>query len=120
MPTEAGRVPLRVVIEQRDGREYWARRFGGETMRSQMRAVDDLIAERFGPFSMRMRLVAHPEGLDMNLVGGRFCGIPIPALLLPRVVAEERVDELGRHRFSVAIDLPLLGRLVAYRGYLAV
>ena len=40
--------------------------------------------------------------------------------LLPRIKAEERVDENGRHRFEVEIRLPLLGRLVAYRGYLRV
>ncbi len=120
MPVRSGRVPLRVVIEQREGREYWSRRFGNETMRTQMRAMDGLIVERFGPFSMRMRLEAHEDGIDMRLVGGACLGVPIPRWLLPRVTAEERVDERGRHLFRVDISLPLLGRLVAYAGHLDV
>lgn len=118
MPTIAGTVPVRVVIEQRDGEEYWSRNFAGKTMRSQMREAGGLIAESFGPFSIRMALVAHSEGLDMKRVDGRFFGIPIPGFLLPRIKAEERVDHQGRHLFHVEIDLPLLGRLVAYRGHL--
>lgn len=120
MPTRAGTVPVRVVIEQRNGREYWSRNFAGKIMRSQMREVGGLIAESFGPFSIRMRLVADASGLDMQRVDGSFLGIPIPTFLLPQIKAEERVDEEGRHLFDVEIDLPLLGRLVAYRGHLSV
>lgn len=120
MPVVAGTVPLRVVIEQRNGREYWSRHFAGKTMRSEMREVGGLIAESFGPFSIRMGLMAHAEGLDMERVDGRFLGVPIPSSLLPRIKAEERVDGEGKHLFLVEIDLPLLGRLVAYRGHLTI
>jgi len=120
MPVVAGEVPLRVVIEQRNGREYWSRHFAGKTMRSEMREIGGLIAESFGPFTIRMRLVAHADGLDMQRVDGRFLGMPIPSFLLPKIRAEERVDATGRHLFHVEIDLPLLGRLVAYRGHLTV
>lgn len=120
MPSQTGHVPLRVVIEQRDGREHWVRYFGEHTMRSEMWAEQGLLVERFGPFSMRMRLDARVDGLDMVLVAGRFFRLPIPAPLLPRVVAEERMDAEGRHRFAVSVNLPLFGRLMAYRGYLDV
>ena len=87
-------------------------------MRSEMREEGGLIAERFGPFSIRMRLLAHGAGLDMQRVDGRFLGLPIPAFLLPQITAEERVDMEGKHLFNVEIGVPLLGRLVAYRGHL--
>ena len=58
------------------------------------------------------------DGLDMQRVSGRIWNLPLPGMLLPRITAEERVDEGGRHRFEVDIGLPLFGRLVAYRGYL--
>jgi len=119
MPTVAGTVPVRVVIEQRQGREHWSRNFAGKVMRSEMREAGGLLAERFGPFSIRMRLVAHAAGLDMMRIDGRFLGVPIPVFLLPKIQAEERVDGGGRHLFTVEIDLPLLGRLVAYRGHLS-
>ena len=63
MPREASRVPVRVVIELRDGREYWTRFFDGRPMRSVMRkAGEGLIEERFGPVAIRMMLVARPNG----------------------------------------------------------
>ncbi len=119
LPTEEGRVPVRVVIESRDGREHWTRFFADKPMRSLMSAAPGgLIEEQFGPVSIRMKLVARPDGLDMERMSGRLWSIPIPRFLLPRIVAQERVDEAGRHRFEVEITLPTVGRLVAYRGYL--
>ncbi|HQZ14101.1 MAG TPA: DUF4166 domain-containing protein, partial [Devosia sp.] len=60
------------------------------------------------------------DGLDMVLVAGRLGRVPIPRMLLPRIRATERVDAEGRHVFDVEIGLPVLGRLVAYNGWLAV
>jgi hypothetical protein len=119
VPGEEGRVPVRVVIESRDGRETWTRFFADRPMRSVMQAgKDGTLEEQFGPVTIKMRLVGRSDGLDMERAGGRLWGIPLPGFLLPSVKAEERFDEGGRHRFDVEIGLPLLGRLVAYRGYL--
>lgn len=120
LPGTPGRVPVRVVIESRDGSEYWTRSFGSHRMRSVMQARGGLIEERFGPVAIRMHLVAHADGLDMLRAGGSMFGIPLPALLLPSIKAEERVDASGRHLFEVEIGLPLIGRLVAYQGHLDV
>jgi len=121
LPTEAGRLPLRVTIESRDGREHWTRSFDGHLMRSVLSGTKSgLLEEQFGPFTMQMRLVPRSDGLDMHRAGGRLWGVPLPGWLLPKIKAEERVDEVGRHRFDVEITLPLLGRLVAYRGYLVI
>ncbi len=38
--------------------------------------------------------------------------------LAPRAEAAESVDDAGRFRFDVRIDLPGVGRLVRYRGWL--
>lgn len=119
LPASAGEVPLKVVIESQDGMEYWTRHFGQHQMRSVMRARAGLIEESFGSVSIAMRLIATQEGLDMRPVFGRFAGIPLPRFLLPSVVATE-TSEAGRHVFDVDIGLPIIGRLVAYRGYLDV
>jgi hypothetical protein len=120
LPAEASRVPVRVLIESRDGREYWTRFFDGKPMRSVMqRAADGLIEERFGLVAIRMMLVARPDGLDMIRHSGSLGWLPLPKVLLPSIKAEERFDG-NRHRFNVEVGLPLLGRLVAYRGYLEV
>ncbi len=121
VPREEGRVPVRVVIESRDGREHWTRFFADRPMRSVMKlGKPGFIEEQFGAVSMQMQLVARHGGLDMVRVGGRLWGVPLPHFLLPSIKAEERYDEGGRHRFDVEIGLPVLGRLVAYRGYLVI
>ena len=112
-------MPVRVVIESRDGREHWTRFFADKPMRSVMSAVPKgLIEEQFGPVAIRMQLAPRGDALDMQRVSGRLWGMPLPGFLLPTIKAEERVDEAGRHRFDVEIRLPLFGRLIAYRGYL--
>ncbi|HEY9010688.1 MAG TPA: DUF4166 domain-containing protein [Devosia sp.] len=119
LPAEASRVPVRVLIESRDGREYWTRFFDGRPMRSVMQRVGDgIVEERFGPVAIKMVLVARPDGLDMVPSSGRIGSVPIPSFLLPAIKAEERTEGAHRHRFDVEIGLPLIGRLVAYRGYL--
>jgi hypothetical protein len=117
----AGLLPVEVVIEAREGREYWTRFFEGRPMRSVMsRSADGLIEERFGAVSVRMTLVGRDDGLDMLPVGWRVGPVPMPRVLMPRITAEERVDAEGRHAFDVAIGLPVIGRLVRYRGRLKV
>ncbi len=122
LPRQAGRQPVRVVIESREGREHWTRLFGEKPMRSVMSAAPgNLIEEAFGPFSLRMRLVVKPGGgLDMERVSGRIWRVPLPGFLLPRITATERVDDFRRHAFDVEIAAPLVGRLVHYKGWLEV
>lgn len=119
LPATAGEVPLEVIIESRDEREYWTRRFGGHQMRSVMRAEGSLLEERFGPLSIVMQIMGTQEGLDMRPVSGRFAGVPLSRFLLPCVVAKE-ASAAGRHLFEVDIGLPIIGRLVAYHGSLEV
>ncbi len=121
LPRTSGKQPVRVVIESRDGREHWTRFFGDRPMRSIMSAAPgNLIEERFGPFSLRMRLVPKSSGLDMERVSGRLWGIPLPGFLLPKITATERVDDYRRHAFDVEIAAPIIGRLVHYKGWLEV
>ena len=122
MPRDNPRAQVKVIIEARDGREHWTRFFDGQPMRSVMSqgAKQAIIEERFGPFTCAMRLVGSEDGLDMVRIGGRLGRMRMPAFLLPRIKAAERVDPDGRHTFEVEVGLPLIGRLVAYRGWLEV
>jgi hypothetical protein len=67
-----------------------------------------------------MRLLAKPGALDMQRVSGRLWGVPLPGFLLPQIRATERVDDYRRHAFDVEVAAPLVGRLVAYKGWLEV
>ena len=116
-----GSGPIEVEFGVDGARETWTRRVAGRAMRSQQfigsRRPRGWIAERFGPWTFDLEL--RPEGNRLVLImqRGRFLGIPVPRALLPRIRAfEEGHEEV--YRFDVEIGLPLIGRLVRYRGEL--
>ena len=121
MPPEAAAVPLRVVIEATpDGRELWSRVYPARVMRSIMCNPDSAsrtVEEHFGPFRFRLRIDTTDNGLALVPVSGRLWLVPLPGFAMPRINAAESVD-FDRHRFDVTIGLPLIGRLVRYRGWL--
>ena len=121
---EPGRgVPVRVLIEQRDDGEHWTRTYPGRTMRSVMRNPDrrgHTLEECFGPFAFRMVIKGDETGLDMSMLSARIGRIPLPKFLTPQIEASERTDSAGRHVFDVTIGLPLIGKIVRYKGWLEV
>jgi len=119
-PGHARGAKLRVVIEaDPDGSEAWTRVWPDRTMRSVMTAPDPAggtVEERFGSLRVRLRLDADDAGLTLTPLAARWRALPLP-LWLFRIAASERAD-CDRHLFDVAIALPLVGRLVHYRGSL--
>ena len=75
------------------------------------------VHERFGAFRFRLRLDADSRGLTLTPEAGWWHGLRLPLALLPRIAARESVDQ-ERHLFDVTIGLPMVGRLVRYRGHL--
>lgn len=55
----------------------------------------------------------------MNLVSLRFFGIRCPNWLMPDILAEEAASP-GKLHFRVQVNLPLIGMVVGYAGYLNV
>lgn len=123
LPAAARAVPLRVVIEaEADGGELWRRVYPGSVMESRMAAADPAapsVEERFGVVRFKLALEASAAGIDMRLAGVRLGGVTLPRFVWSHIVATERAGA-GRHLFDVAISLPLIGRLVRYRGWLAI
>jgi hypothetical protein len=120
-PTYARGAPLCVIIEPNGAEETWTRLFPGRRLFSVLSrpdAVTSTIEERFGPLRFRTRLEASAEGLRFVPIGGRLGWLAIPSRLLSRVTAFESEDQAGRHRFDVAIAVPMVGRIVRYRGWL--
>lgn len=97
--------------------ETWTRHFPAQTMQSTLRLVGQELHESLGLSRLRFRLAASPQGLEMELVGLRFLGLPCPRWLMPRVVAREHGDG-QRLYFEVSAEVPLLGRVAGYRGHL--
>ncbi|MFT3728085.1 MAG: DUF4166 domain-containing protein [Terricaulis sp.] len=119
MPKAASDVPVEVTMRLWPDREEWRRSFGSRHMRSTLEYVaPGIVRESFGPFNFDMRLDATATSLSMKVVGWRLGPLPMPGFLAPRSDAVESQDPQGRFRFDVPIELPLIGRLVHYSGWL--
>ena len=118
-PRRSASGAIRFELDAAPDVEAWTRHFPARTMRSRLRLVDGRVVERMGPARLVFALDAIDGGLRMRLQSMRFLGIPCPAWLRPRIVAEETGDG-GRLRFRIEAAVPGLGRVVGYRGHLVV
>lgn len=119
-PPATAAVPVRVTKRlSGDGTEVWERDFGGRRFRSGLGVLGPgRVSERFGPFSFELSVTVAGDRLALAVTGWRLGPLPLPSRLAPKSDAAETVDADGRFRFDVPIDLPLLGRVVRYRGWL--
>ncbi len=98
--------------------ERWPRDFAGRRFTSHLTpAAPGRVHERFGPFTFLIELTESPGGFGMDIRGGRFLGLPLPRVCLPRSDTAEGIED-GRFTFDVRLSLPLAGPLVHYRGQL--
>jgi hypothetical protein len=120
-PPDAGDIPVDVTMHSTAERECWTRDFAGHEFSSVMTPGDGrfahLVCERFGPVTFAMALV--PDNGRLNYVprGWTFFGIPMPRFLAPHGEMYESVEN-GRFHFHVEIELPLIGHIVTYDGWL--
>ncbi|WP_292062474.1 SDR family oxidoreductase [Brevundimonas sp. UBA7664] len=109
-----------VAIEADGERSVWRRRIGGHRFASVLsHPGGGRVRERFGPVSMDLSLTPEGGRLVYRVEGWRLGPVPLPRALGPSTRAHEEVDAEGRFVFDVEISLPLIGRLVRYRGWLA-
>ncbi len=118
-PRQSASGAIRLELDAAPGVETWTRHFPARTMRSRLSHVDGFVVERMGPARLVFVLDALDGGLRMRLQAMRFLGIPCPAWLRPRIVAEETGDGSRLH-FRIEAALPGIGRVVGYRGHLVV
>jgi NAD(P)-dependent dehydrogenase (short-subunit alcohol dehydrogenase family) len=120
-PKPGRNVPVSVLVEQTPTGERWLRRYPGREMLSFMCHGDPetrTLEERFGPFTFRMKITGHADGLDIHMVSARMGPLQLPRFLVPDITATERVGDQGRHLFDVSIHLPFVGKIVRYTGWL--
>lgn len=99
--------------------ETWRRDFGGTRMQSRLRFKGGQLRERLGPLQFRYRLHAGEGAIWWQVVGVRLFGLlPLPAGWFAGVRCRECEHE-GRYEFLVDADLPLVGRIIRYQGWLA-
>lgn len=116
-PLRASSGAIRFELESGPVVETWTRHFPGRTMSSRLRLDAGRLVERLGAARLAFTLAEIDGRLVMRLASLRFLGIPCPAWLRPRIVAEETGagDQLC---FRVEAHVPGVGRVVGYRGHL--
>jgi hypothetical protein len=121
-PRVATSGPIRFELDVDAAVETWTRHFPGRTMSSRLREVDGELVEQLGAARLVFALEEDAGQLRMRLRAMRFLGVPCPAFLRPRIVAEEtgELHANGRERlhFRVEATVLLIGQVVGYRGHL--
>lgn len=118
-PRDGAAVPLVLTVIPEGSSEKWHRDFGGRVMSSVQFAKGALLIERLGPVLIKMRPVINGDRFSVQPVGWSLLGLPLPRALMPTSENFETETD-GRFQFNVSIAAPLVGPIVAYRGYLEV
>lgn len=78
-----------------------------------------LLVERQGIITSIFQLTGQVDRLEFRLSGFALFGVPLPRWLAPSCIATE-AGRGGSFTFDITVDLPLIGRLIHYRGELAI
>jgi hypothetical protein len=110
---------LEVLIERHPGHETWTRRFAHGRMRSRLHRSPrgDQLHERLGPVALQFELHLAGDAIDWRLRGVRLLGLPLPRAWFGAVYSRSGAQQ-ERYAFQIDTRLPLLGQLIAYRGWL--
>jgi len=121
LPAPGRQQPLEFFIERLGSKETWTRRFAQGEMRSELnRDANALqLRERLGPATLCFTLHHDPSGIDWHLLRVSVLGVPVPRAWFGHVLSRSSADD-GRYAFTIDTRLPLVGRLVAYRGWLEI
>ena len=120
-PPPAADIPVSVTVASSDAGEAWTRTFDGKAFSSThdegRGKFAGLVVERFGPLAFGLAPVLSNGRLWYVARRWTMFGIPMPMALRPcGETFETSVD--GLFQFDVDIKLPLIGRIVHYRGWL--
>lgn len=120
-PKTSSQVPVTVAFSPENGVERWTRTFGDRSFSSVQACGTGrnrhLLVERFGVASFALALVIEEGCLRFIPRRWSIAGIPMPGFLLPRGTSYETVRD-GRFVFDIEIAMPLVGRVVTYKGSL--
>lgn len=125
LPWAGEAVGVQLLVTARGDSEEWRRTFAGRPLVSwQSGRADGLLVEYMGLVEMRFRLQVVEGVLTYQTTGTALCVGPLrlrfPRWLGPRVTASENSTDDGTAvDVAVEVNLPWLGRLLAYEGRLS-
>jgi hypothetical protein len=119
LPRQGTNQPVSVrFLTGADGRDRWWRNFAGRKYSSTLAAGvpgGGIVIERQGTLTNIFHLTVENRRLAFRLVGFAVLGVPMPGWLRPRCVAYESGAQ-GQFTFDITVDMPVIGRLIQYRG----
>lgn len=114
-------MPLRVTFTADADGELWRRDFDGRIFASRQYAGryrnEPVVIERFGPLAFAIAFAVDRDRMELAIRRWTLLGATLPLSWAPIGESYEFVDH-DRFGFNVEIALPLIGLIVAYRGYL--
>ncbi len=122
LPRHGADQPVTILLRTgASGVDFWRRDFSGRRYRSRLGLgrgrCAGLLVERQGALTNVFALSVQADRIVFELKSFALLGIPLPRFISPRCTAHETAEH-GRFVFDIAIELPLLGRLIHYRGAL--
>lgn len=117
LPSTGDSVAMSVDGDHQPDCMIWDRQFDGRRFRSCFRRAGGHLIESIGPFRLHLRLTVTGHRLRYVLDRVTLFGMAWPRALAPQLDAWEG-EENRQYDFGVEVRLPLIGRLVRYRGQL--
>lgn len=119
-PSNGVDIPVRVKIEHSKGKWTWVRDFDGHTTRSVLTFDHGTacVREQLGWITLWLTVQPIDKRLVIHIQRLSILGLRCPGFLLPKSSTTEWQDAAGRFCFDVGADMPGLGNLIRYRGWL--
>ncbi|HEX8470674.1 MAG TPA: DUF4166 domain-containing protein, partial [Brevundimonas sp.] len=119
-PQDGEGVSVDVCIEAERDQSVWRRNIGASRFLSRLSSPKPggRVVESFGPLDFDIVLRPEEGRLIYGVEGWRMLGFPMPKAWAPTTATHEQIDAEGRFSFDVEIGLPVVGRMVRYRGWL--
>jgi hypothetical protein len=113
-------VDITLKVIRSESQERWLRNIGTARFSSALTRInsENVLSEDFGLLRFRFSLSVRDERIHWNLVGWSFAGIPMLDDVGPEATVWEGVNANGNYEFAVKIELPLVGVLMDYSGWL--
>lgn len=115
-------VVLNMRLEADGDGERWQRRFGNHEFSTRLSPARGearyCLYESYGPFRFCVELIPEHGSVHWHLKKWWLAGLPLPGFTVPKSRTREFTDDKGRYCFEIELEIALMGRLIAYKGWL--